>query len=59
MEAGKLVRLKHHVDLLARVLDAGLPGYQFPFYVISAGAAEVVRSALDGIVPASHIFGTE
>lgn len=57
--AGKGVRLKHNVQMLADVFANGLPGYRFPFYVISAGAAEVVRSALEGIVPAEHIFGTE
>ncbi len=59
IEAGKGVRLKHHVALLAQVLAEELHGHRFPFYVISAGAAEVVRSALEGIVPADHIFGTE
>ena len=58
VEAGKCVRLKYNVELLADVLGE-LPGHHFPFYVISAGAAEVVRSALEGIVPAEHIFGTE
>ena len=57
--AGKAVSLKHHVDLLAKVLANGVPGYRFPFYVISAGPAEVVRSALEGIVPPDHVFGTE
>jgi HAD superfamily phosphoserine phosphatase-like hydrolase len=59
VQAGKGVRLKHNVDMLASVFADGLPGHRFPFYVISAGAAEVVRSALEGIVPAHHIFGTE
>lgn len=57
--AGKKVRLKHQVDLLSRVLALGLPGYEFPFYVISAGPAEVVRSALEGIVPPDRVYGTE
>ena len=57
--AGKRVHLKHNVALLAKLLADGLPGYRFPFYVISAGPAEVVRSALEGIVPADHVFGTE
>jgi HAD superfamily phosphoserine phosphatase-like hydrolase len=57
--AGKRVHLKHNVALLAQVLAAGLPGCRFPFYVISAGPADVVRSALEGIVPPDHIFGTE
>jgi HAD superfamily phosphoserine phosphatase-like hydrolase len=59
VEAGKRVRLKHNVGLFAEVLANGLPGCRFPFYVISAGPAEVVRSALDGIVPPDHVFGTE
>jgi HAD superfamily phosphoserine phosphatase-like hydrolase len=59
VEAGKGVRLKHNVDLFASVLAKGLPGYRFPFYVISAGPADVVRSALEGIVAPDHIFGTE
>jgi HAD superfamily phosphoserine phosphatase-like hydrolase len=59
VEAGKRVRLKYSVELFAEVLADGLPGYRFPFYVISAGPAEVVRSALEGIVPPDHVFGTE
>src|SRR5579862_3572238 len=59
VEAGKRVRLKNDVALFAKVLAGGLSGYRFPFYVISAGPAEVVRSALEGIVPRDHIFGTE
>ncbi|HEV7866157.1 MAG TPA: HAD-IB family phosphatase [Chthoniobacteraceae bacterium] len=59
VEAGKRVRLKHNVELFAQVLASGLRGYSFPFYVISAGPAEVVRSALEGIVPPDHVFGTE
>ena len=59
IEAGRRVRLKHHVDLLAAVLREGFAGYRLPFYVISAGPALVVRSALRGIVPPENIFGTE
>jgi HAD superfamily phosphoserine phosphatase-like hydrolase len=59
VEAGKRVRLKYCVDLFAEVLAKGLPRVRFSFYVISAGPAEVVRSALEGIVPPDHIFGTE
>src|SRR6516225_1553938 len=36
VEAGRHVRLKHNVALLVHVLTSGLPGYNFPFYVISA-----------------------
>jgi len=59
VEAGKGVRLKHQVSLLAEILSEELAGARFDFYVISAGPAVVVRSALEGIVPADHILGTE
>jgi phosphoserine phosphatase len=59
VEAGKRVSLKHNVALLAEMLGSELGGSSFHFYVISAGPSEVVRSALDGIVPADHVFGTE
>jgi 2-hydroxy-3-keto-5-methylthiopentenyl-1-phosphate phosphatase len=59
IEAGKGVRLKHNVDLLAEVLREGIGDCRFSFYVISAGAADVVRSALEGIVPPENIIGTE
>ncbi|MGH7510371.1 MAG: HAD-IB family phosphatase [Gemmatimonadales bacterium] len=56
-EVGKRVRLKRNINLLSRLLDA-VEGYSFPFYVISAAPEEVIQSALEGIVPAEHIFGT-
>ncbi len=57
--AGKQVRLKRNVDTLAEVFAGGLGGKTFPFHVISAAPVEVVRSALEGIVPPGNIFGTE
>src|SRR6478736_2750287 len=36
-----------------------LDGYHFDFYVISASPVEVIQSALEGIVPRDHIYGTE
>src|SRR5206468_517172 len=33
-------------------------GYDFAFYVISAAPQEVIQSALEGIIPPDHIFGT-
>ena len=59
VEAGKAVRLKDNVKLLTEILSAGIDGYRFDFYVISAGPALVVRSALENIVPPEHIFGSE
>jgi 2-hydroxy-3-keto-5-methylthiopentenyl-1-phosphate phosphatase len=58
IEAGKRVRLKNNVDLLAEFFEKGLDGYGFQFYVISAGPQDVVQSALEGIIPPERIFGT-
>ena len=55
--AGKKIRLKQNIRLLSRLLD-GLDGYRFSFYVVSAAPEEVIQSALEGIVPPEHIFGT-
>lgn len=59
IEAGKHVRLKNNVDLLAEFFEKGLESYTFQFYVISASPQDVVQSALEGIVPPDHIFGTQ
>jgi HAD superfamily phosphoserine phosphatase-like hydrolase len=58
-EVGKRIRLKENIALLSQILDAGIPGYQFDFYVLSAAPIEIVQSALEGIVPKDHIYGTE
>jgi HAD superfamily phosphoserine phosphatase-like hydrolase len=58
-DAGKKVRLKPNIAALYEVLSEEVEGYQFDFYVISAGPVEIIRSALEGIIPADHIFGTE
>src|SRR5258708_104210 len=42
VEAGKRVRLKHNIALLAEMLGSELGGCSFHFYVISAGPSEVV-----------------
>src|ERR1700731_3299502 len=55
--AGKHIRLKQNIRLLSRLLS-DLDGYHFSFYVVSAAPEEVIQSALEGIVPAEHIFGT-
>jgi HAD superfamily phosphoserine phosphatase-like hydrolase len=57
--AGKRVRLKHNVAMLAQLLSEELAGCRFRFFVISASPREVVQSALAGIVPPENIFGTE
>jgi len=58
-EVGKRIRLKQNIELLSQVLDHGIKGFHFDFYVVSAAPVEVVQSALEGIVPRDHIFGTE
>ena len=57
-EVGGRVRLKRNIALLTRLLESGIEGYQFDFYVVSAAPEEVVRSALQGIVPPEHVIGT-
>jgi phosphoserine phosphatase len=58
IEVGKRTRLKDNIRLLSELLLEGIDGYRFLFYVISAAPEEVVQSALDGIVPTDHVFGT-
>jgi phosphoserine phosphatase len=57
VEVGKRVRLKQNIRLLTRLLE-NLDGCRFGFYVISAAPEEVIQSAMEGIVPEDHIFGT-
>ncbi len=58
-EVGKRTPLKENIELLYRILDNGIEGYHFELYVLSAAPVEIVRSALEGVVPEDHIFGTE
>ena len=58
-EVGRRIRLKENIALLYQILDSGIPGYHFDFYVLSAAPVEIVQSALEGIVPEDHIFGTD
>src|SRR5580692_8127194 len=58
-EVGKRIRLKHDIRILYDILDHGIPGHCFDFSVLSAAPVEIVRSALEGIVPEDHIHGTE
>ncbi len=57
VEVGRRVRLKNNIRLLPKLLRE-LEGHQFSFYVVSAAPQEVIQSALAGIVPEEHIFGT-
>ena len=58
IEAGKRIRLKQNIRLLPKILEEGIEGYHFSFYVISAAPEEVIQSALEDIVPPDHIFGS-
>lgn len=58
-EVGKRIRLKSDIPLLYEILKHGIDGHEFDFYVLSAAPVEVIHSALEGIVPADHIYGTE
>jgi HAD superfamily phosphoserine phosphatase-like hydrolase len=58
-EAGKRVRLKPNIDALYEFLSNEVEGFHFDFYVISAGPVQIIRSALEGIIPPDHIYGTE
>jgi len=59
VEAGRRVRLKDGLKPFVEFLGRGVDGNAFSFYVVSAAPREVVVSALQDIVPAEHIFGTE
>jgi HAD superfamily phosphoserine phosphatase-like hydrolase len=58
VEVGREVRLKRNIGLLVKLLQDGIDGHRFAFYVISAAPEEVIQSALQGLVPEDHIFGT-
>jgi len=58
-EAGRKIPLKQNIELLYKILDNGIDGYHFDFFVLSAAPVEIVQAALAGIVPMDHIFGTE
>jgi hypothetical protein len=58
-EVGKRIRLKSDIQLLYQILETGVDGHCFDFYILSAAPVEVINSALEGIVPRDHIFGTE
>src|SRR5947208_12594045 len=58
-EVGKRIRLKENIALLYQILESGIPGYHFDFYILSAAPVQIVQSALEGMVPKDHIYGTE
>jgi HAD superfamily phosphoserine phosphatase-like hydrolase len=58
-EAGRHVRLRANIPVFVDFLERGLDGIRFSLFVISAAPREVIRAALDGIVPADRLYGTE
>jgi len=58
-EVGRLIRLKAAIPALVDFLKRGTPACRFSFFVVSAAPREIVVSALEGVVPAEHIYGTE
>ena len=56
---GREIRLKRNIALLTELLDHGIDGYRFDFYVVSAAPEDIVHAALDGIVPKHHLIGTQ
>jgi HAD superfamily phosphoserine phosphatase-like hydrolase len=59
VEAGRRVRLKSAIPALIDFMEHGTAGYRFSFFVISAAPREIVISALAGVIPPEHIYGTE
>ncbi len=59
VRAGKEVRLKKNIRQLSDILREGIEGYRFEFHVISAAPQEVLESALEGIIAADHLHGTQ
>lgn len=58
-EVGRLIRLKAAIPALVNFLKRGTPACRFSFFVVSAAPREIAVSALEGVVPAEHIYGTE
>ena len=59
VEVGRRVRLRRDIPALVEFLRRGVEGFRFSFFIASAAPREVIQSALEGVVPPEHIFGTE
>jgi len=59
VQAGKGIRLKKNIRRLSELLASAVAGFRFDFHVISAAPQEVIESALEEIIPADHIHGTQ
>ena len=58
-QVGRLIRVKAAIPALVDFLERGTSACRFSFFVVSAAPREIVVSALGGVVPAEHIYGTE
>ncbi len=58
-EVGRRVRLKQDIKRFVECLDRGVDDYRFSFRVISAAPQAIIESALEGIVPADHVYGAD
>jgi phosphoserine phosphatase len=58
VEAGRRIRLKPNIGRLVQILEHGIEGHRFSFFVVSAAPQEVVESALEGLVPRERIRAT-
>ncbi len=58
VEVGRRIRLKRNIGRLVEILENGIDGHRFSFYVVSAAPEEVIQSALEGLVPKERIRGT-
>ena len=59
VEVGRRVHLRRDIPALVEFLRRGVEGFRFSFFIASAAPREVIQSALEGVVPPEHIFGTE
>ena len=58
-QAGRRIRLKANIKQLCGLLAGAVDGYRFDFHVVSAAPQEVIESALEDIIPADHVHGTQ
>ncbi|HEY0777066.1 MAG TPA: haloacid dehalogenase-like hydrolase [Gemmatirosa sp.] len=58
VEVGRDIRLKRNIARLPALLEHGIDGHRFDFYVVSAAPEDIVHAALDGIVAPDHVVGT-
>ena len=58
VEVGRRIRLKRNIALLTSLLERGIEGHRFEFFVVSAAPEDVVHAALDGIVRPDRVIAT-